>query len=500
FSSPGALLSGTIGRLPASSFFDIELRSALKAERLDPDKLRSRSIEPGQTLDALARRTIDAGIGSIWTMPWRAQQRGVSLKSFDPADYRTAFYGDGVFTVARYAEAHPATVRQFREAALKGWAYALDHPDEIAQEIVKKLPAPTTIPDPAGFAYYQSKIAQRLSQYPGIPLGHVNRDRWRHIEQSLADNGAITRPVALADFLYDRDAAARGGTQRREALIVFVVVAAVVAAGLFLGRGRDWRARAGGVLYRGGGRLTDRRLRHNVAVVIEDLRSVTDLIAGPIAELSRQLATQPLLVGLCESARDGLDRLRVVTGELAACITPEVPEPPTADLNAALTALGPQIRDKLPANISYRLSLLPGPWPCHADAEAVGAAVLGLVAAAVPGMEGGELVLGTRQFSLDAAQADELAQGGPGTGAGDYVRVTVRDSGPGLSPERLEEIFHPRRSTSPAIVAAGELARRMGGFARVESAEGVGTAVHLYFRRSEAVAPEAPAEPAKAAE
>lgn len=501
FSSPGALLSGTIGRLPASNFFDIELRSALKAEGLDADKLRSRSIEPGQTLDALARRTIDAGIDSIWTLPWQAQQRGVSLNSFDPADYRTAFYGDGVFTVARYAEEHPQTVRQFRNAVLKGWAYALDHPDEIAQEIVKRLPAPKEISDPPGFAYFQSRIAQRLARYPGVPLGHANPERWRRIEETLAQNGAITRPVTLAGFLYDPETAERGGAVKRDALIIFLAAAAVVAVGaLFVWRGESWRARAGGVLHRGRGRLADRRLRHNVAVVIEDLRSVAELLAGRLGELRRQLGPQTALVGLCDGARDGLDRLRVVTGELAACIAPEAGEPPPADLNAALTAFGPRIREKLPAKMSYRLSLLPNPWLCQADAEVVGAAVLDLVAAAVAGMEEGELVVGTRQFSLDAAQADALAQGGPGTGAGDYVRVTVRDSGPGLAPERLERIFHRRASASPAIVAAGQLARRMGGFARVESAEGVGTAVHLYFRRSDAVPPEAPAEPAKAAE
>jgi ABC-type nitrate/sulfonate/bicarbonate transport system substrate-binding protein len=502
FSSPGALLTGKIGRLPASNFLDIELRTALKAEGLDADKLPSRSIDPGHMLDALANRAIEAGTGSIWTVPWRAQEHGISLKSFDPADYRTAFYGDGVFTVARYAEAHPRTVRQFRAAVLKGWAYALDHPDEISQDIASKLPPPKGISDAAGFAYYQAQIARRLSHYPGIPLGHVNRDRWRRIEQVLSDNGAITRPVALADFLYDPEAAARGNAPTRDALVVsFVVAVLIAAAALFMWRGRQWRARAGGVLYRG---RSDRRLRHNVAVVIEDLRSVAELIARPLAELRRQLSGQPLLVGLCESARDGLDRLRVVTGELAACITPDVPEPGPADLNAALTALGPRIRDKLPPKISYRLSLLPNAWLCQADEGAAGAVLFDLIDAAASGMEEGELVIGTRQFSLDAAQLLELAQGAPGGAAGlapgDYVRVTVRDSGRGLSPEQLEEVFHLRPSTSPAIVAAAELARRMGGFARVESAEGVGTAVHLYFRRSETLAPEAPAEPAKAAE
>lgn len=505
FSSPGALLSGKIGRLPASNFLDIELRTALKAEGLDADKLSSRSIDPGQMLDTLAKRTIDAGIGSIWTVPWRAQRRGISLKSFDPADYRAAFYGDGVFTVARYAEAQPQTVRQFRSAVLKGWAYALDHPDEIAQDIVSKLPPPKGISDPVGFAYYQARIARRLSHYPEIPLGHANLERWRHIEAVLADNGAVTRPVVLADFLYDPEAAARGSVQQRKALIISFVVAAVIAAAvLFVWRGRGWRVRAGGVLYRRRGRLGDRRLRHNVAVVVEDLRSVAELIARPLADLRRQVGGQPLLVGMCESARDGLDRLRVVTDELAACITPEVPEPALADLNAVLTALGPRIRDKLPPKISYRLSLLPNAWLCQADEGAVGAVLLDLIAAAVSGIEEGELVVGTRQFPLDTAQLFELAQAAPGGAAGlvpgDYVRVTVRDSGPGLTPERLGEIFHLRPTTNPAIVAAAELARRMGGFARVESAEGVGTAVHLYFRRSETVVPEAPAEPAKAAE
>src|SRR5215813_8996955 len=50
FSSPGALLNGRIGRLPPSNVLDLELRTALYAEKVDPDKLRSLSTEPGQAL------------------------------------------------------------------------------------------------------------------------------------------------------------------------------------------------------------------------------------------------------------------------------------------------------------------------------------------------------------------------------------------------------------------------------------------------------------------
>ena len=58
----------------------------------------------------------------------------------------------------------------------------------------------------------------------------------------------------------------------------------------------------------------------------------------------------------------------------------------------------------------------------------------------------------------------------------------------------MERIFDPSVTVRPAACAAWLLTRKFGGFARVESAEGVGTAVHLYFPRAGDIA--APAEPA----
>src|SRR5262249_57425840 len=100
--------------------------------------------------------------------------------------------------------------------------------------------------------------------------------------------------------------------------------------------------------------------------------------------------------------------------------------------------------------------------------------------AAAAGRAGGVLRGGTRQYAIDEAASAEFA----GSAPGDYVRLTVRDNGAGLSPERLDRLFEPAMTARPAVVAAAELTRRFGGFARVESAEGIGTAVHLYFRRA----------------
>src|SRR5258707_1394543 len=64
FSAPHALLNAKIGRSPPSNFLDVELRAALHSEGIDPDRLRSVSIEPGQAIAALADHRIDAAIGS----------------------------------------------------------------------------------------------------------------------------------------------------------------------------------------------------------------------------------------------------------------------------------------------------------------------------------------------------------------------------------------------------------------------------------------------------
>src|SRR5204862_7132090 len=125
------------------------------------------------------------------------------------------------------------------------------------------------------------------------------------------------------------------------------------------------------------------------------------------------------------------------------------------DLNVTLETIERSLRRRLPLSIDCRLSLKPELWLCLADANEVTAVVRQLVAAAVADMPaGGDLIVGTRQFAIDAATVAEWAAGA----AGDYVRLTVKDNGAGLSAERLEGIFDPAATVRPAVPAAHELA------------------------------------------
>jgi ABC-type nitrate/sulfonate/bicarbonate transport system substrate-binding protein/signal transduction histidine kinase len=500
FSSPEALINARIGRLPASNILEIELRTALRSEGVDPDKLRSVALEPGQTIAAFANHRIDAAVGSAWDLPWLARESGLVLKSFNPAAYRVGFYGDGLFTLQRLYEAQPDLVRRFRAASLKGWEYAFQHPDEIIADFGRELPPPAGVKDPVGFAHYQAAIARQLAGYPLIPLGHSNPERWRRIQRNLIEVAAIVRPAGLGGFLYDPDAAARERTDLRDGLIMIVAAIAVLAAAGILFW--TWRRRpvAAAGLRSAGGPPADDAVSRTVATLAGELRSAIDGLAEPIEQIGRQTANRPRLARLCDSARSGVERLRSLGRRLTATVAPGSPELRPCDLNAMLSELDRSIRQLLPPGVGFRLSLVAEPWLAEADPDAVAAMILELVAAAAADIPaGGELIVGTRHHSVDAAMAADH----PGSRTGEHVRITVRDDGPGFAPEQLDLIFDPAATPRPPVIAAAAMTERQGGFLRVESAEGVGTAVHLYFRRA-AIAPAAPTEAddssAKAAE
>ena len=198
------------------------------------------------------------------------------------------------------------------------------------------------------------------------------------------------------------------------------------------------------------------------------------------------------LARLRAAASGALSRLLSLTRRVAASTGGTAPGPRPTDLNATLTSLERSIRRRVPRSVICRFSLLPESWLGHTDPDAVATAILDLVAAAVADMPaGGDLIVGTRQYTIDDAAAAEFA----GSVPGDYVRLTVKDNGPGLFPERLDRIFEPEVTARPAVAAAEIMTRRLGGFARVESAEGIGTAVHLYFRRAGVAAGESVQQP-----
>ena len=117
---------------------ETEYRALLAATGVDRASLTE---IPGDTSLApfLARRV------DIWPVyatdqPNLARREGATVNLIVARDYGVQLLGDVLFTTAAFAREHPATVKAFVEATLRGWEDAVAHPDEAVDLILSYNP------------------------------------------------------------------------------------------------------------------------------------------------------------------------------------------------------------------------------------------------------------------------------------------------------------------------------------------------------------------------
>jgi PAS domain S-box-containing protein len=143
------------------------------------------------------------------------------------------------------------------------------------------------------------------------------------------------------------------------------------------------------------------------------------------------------------------------------------------------------------SNVKSVVELPEDLWPVNADEGQIAQVVHNLAINAVQAMPaGGEIVL--------RAENVNVPEGFPSLKAGKYVRVTVRDTGPGIPPGDLLKIFEPyfttkRKGSGLGLTVCRSIVEKHGGSIAVESTPGAGTAFHIHLPATDA----APPPPAK---
>src|SRR5207302_786531 len=137
------------------------------------------------------------------------------------------------------------------------------------------------------------------------------------------------------------------------------------------------------------------------------------------------------------------------------------------------------------AHIELKVTPAAGLPAIEADRGQVEQVLLNLAINARDAMpEGGTLTIATGLAELDGG----YARMHPGVRAGRYVRLTVTDTGTGMSAEVAAHIFEPFFTTKPADRGTGlglstvyGIITQAGGSVAVESEEGTGATFSLYF-------------------
>jgi len=193
---------------------------------------------------------------------------------------------------------------------------------------------------------------------------------------------------------------------------------------------------------------------------------------GRIGELDRYIG----------AAMTSAKRAAAMTHRLLAFSRRQTLDPKPVDLNRLTASMGDLIRNTVGAAIRLDIVMTDGLWQTLCDFNQLESALLNLAINARDAMpDGGRLTIEASNARLDIAQARLHS-----VMAGQYVALSVTDTGVGMAPETAAHVFEPFFTTKPLGQGTGlglsmvyGFVKQSNGYARIHSELGRGTTVRL---------------------
>ena len=192
------------------------------------------------------------------------------------------------------------------------------------------------------------------------------------------------------------------------------------------------------------------------------------------------------------AAQGSAKRAAVLTQRLLAFSRRQTLEPRATNVNTLMYGMAELIQRTAGPGIQIETLGAVDAWTAFVDVSQLENALLNLCINARDAMpEGGRIQLQTSNHWLDAntARAHDLAEG-------PYLRLSVSDTGTGMSPEVMAHVFEPFFTTKPIGQGTGlglsmiyGFAQQSGGQVHIQSTVGEGTCVSLYLPRHHGAAP-----------
>jgi CheY-like chemotaxis protein len=186
--------------------------------------------------------------------------------------------------------------------------------------------------------------------------------------------------------------------------------------------------------------------------------------------------------------RTAAERGAKLTDQLLSFSRRQRLEPRALDLNESVIGMRDLLQSTMGGSIHIETKHHRGLWAALVDPTQLELAVLNLAINARDAMQvGGTLKVETMNATLGPPRALEDPP------AGDFVTVTVSDTGTGMTDDIRAKVFEPFFTTKEVGKGSGlglsqvlGFAKQSGGGVCIESRLGAGTSVHLYLPRAEA--------------
>jgi len=203
---------------------NIEIPAFLRRIHAEP----YRRVDPSNNPEDLVNGRVDAMASYVTDNPFKLEREHVGFSTISPRSAGIDFYGDLLYTTEAELSAHPRRAAAVREATLRGFVYAMAHPDEIADLIRARYPQRATRAE----LMYEAEHMAPLMELEVVEPGYINPARWRAIADQYVAFGQVPANMSLEGFLYRPPS--------RDLSTVYAILAAASALLLVVG-GVAWR-------------------------------------------------------------------------------------------------------------------------------------------------------------------------------------------------------------------------------------------------------------------
>jgi len=218
--------------------------------------------------------------------------------------------------------------------------------------------------------------------------------------------------------------------------------------------------------------------------IAHDFNNLLMVIGGSLDMLDQRVTKEEKVTRYLAAARHAVERGATLNQQLLAFSRRQDLRAETLCIDDLIRTFANLLDRAVGEAVTVKIQDAPELWCCRTDAHQLETAILNLAINARDAMpQGGTLTLKTsvRKLSAQAAVVN-------GANAGDYVVVSVADTGVGMTPDVVDRVFEPFFTTKEVGKGTGlglsqvyGFARQSGGFVTIESNPGTGTTVHIHL-------------------
>ncbi|EIM26006.1 ATP-binding protein [Microvirga lotononidis] len=239
--------------------------------------------------------------------------------------------------------------------------------------------------------------------------------------------------------------------------------------------------------------------------IAHDFNNLLTIIVGNIELMQRRLPEgNERLARAADHAMEATSRAATLTQRLLAFSRRQPLEPKPIDANKLVASMSELLRRTLGETVVLETVLAGGLWRTQADPNQLENAIVNLAVNARDAMPGGgKLTIETANTRLDEAYVEALSETVP---PGQYVQVSVSDTGTGMDKATMDKVFEPFFTTKAAGKGTGlglsqvyGFVRQSNGHVRIYSELGQGTTIKIYLPRLVGAEDEAAEAPVKRA-